>query len=157
MANLSQEERRQRHHRVCPNITGQIINVLTLLKSFRPPTPPLRTDRPKKRRTEQSVEWLDSCSTVRIQSSSVHCRTDVHYGQLPNTSRVGGFSSTAMRLQRSRSTGRTLVATSPVKESPPMMTFAGRRGQLSSTWTSTLKRICGQLATKLGRMEWLRC
>jgi len=126
VAYLSQEEKRQRqlHH------------------TFRPPTPPLRTDRPKQRRIEQSIEWLDSCST------------------LPNTSRIERFSSTGMRLQRSRSTGRTLVATSPVKESPAMITFAGRREQLSSnaaTWTSTLKRICGQLATKLGQMQLLRC
>ncbi|KAF8351394.1 hypothetical protein F5887DRAFT_937266 [Amanita rubescens] len=113
-----------------------------LRHTFRPPTPPLRTDRPKQRRIEQSVEWLDSCST------------------LPNMSRVERFSSTAIRLQSSRSTGRTLVATSPVKQSPEMMTFAGRRDRLSSCgapWTSTLKRICGQLTTKLGRMQWLRC
>jgi len=113
-----------------------------LHRIYRPPTPPLPTHQPKQRKIELSVEWLDSCST------------------LPNISRVEKFHSTSMRLQRSRSTGQTLVAGSPVKESPAMTAFAGRNEELSSaaTLTSTMKRICRQLATKLGgRMQWLRC
>ncbi|KAF8746025.1 hypothetical protein AX14_004307 [Amanita brunnescens Koide BX004] len=76
---------------------------------YRPPTPPL----PKQRKHESSAEWLDSRST------------------LPNIPRVEKFHSTAMRLQRSHSTGQTLVAASPVKESPAMAAFAGRKEQLS--------------------------
>ncbi|KAF8621674.1 hypothetical protein AX15_007687 [Amanita polypyramis BW_CC] len=100
-AHFSQEEKceRQLHH------------------IYRPPTPPIRTHRPKRRKIEIEPEEWDSCSTLPIGSA-------------------------AMRLQNSRSTGRTLVAIPP-EESPPLGLAGGKEGwevMAGGGWTDTLKK-----------------
>lgn len=129
-AGLSQEERTQRHpHHI-----------------YRPPTPPLPTYRPKRRKTDSKGEWWDSYTTL----------SEIHHEE-------GRVASTAMRLQSSRSTGRTLITT-PVKEGRLMM-FANHSctpvtpdGDREATWTKSIKKVCDVLVTKLEKgMKWLRC
>jgi len=120
---------------------------------YRPPTPPLPSYRPKRRRTDfDEYDWWDSCTT------------------LPDTSRMERTGSIAMRLQRSGSTSKTIVAT-PTK-GDTSMTFVDRKSGFAitttsrgvdqtisqATWVDTLKTVCGVLVTKLEKgMKWLRC
>jgi hypothetical protein len=77
--------------------------------------------------------------------------------------------SIAMRLQRSGSTSKTIVAT-PAKEDTSMA-FVDRKSGFETTttsrveqtvsqatWMDTFKTVCGVLVTKLEKgMKWLRC